>query len=425
MTQVVTARSPHLWIPSLYALEGLFFALVTSVSLIIYKNFNFTNSKITFFTSLLAIPWSLKPIVAPIIGNLATKRQFILLIPVLIMIAIIVLIVCLFQSNFFYPSIILFFMMGMMSSIFDMNVDGYYITQLNYHDQARYIGIRSTCYQIGRLICQGGIVFIASLLIQKMGVRSSWQVGLMILAGIVLGIAAYHCKVLSDNASAIQQKLKNTAVLYSTVYNEFIKLPYLLLMIFFFIAYSIAENQLIKIVPLFLFDHVANGGLGLNLTDIAVIIGIIGLISLLVGIILSGFILARLSLKVCLIPITVFLVFADTGYILLSVIGSHNLELISVIVALAQFGFGLSNGIYMLYLLRYFGQGPHSMSLYAIGTALMGFSAVIGGAISGYIQSILGYRNFFIWIVLINAAITIFCFYIVKLRWIGHETVAN
>lgn len=425
MTQAVAARSSYYWIPSLYALEGLFFAFVTSVSLILYQNFNFTNSRITFFTSLLTIPWMLKPVVAPIIGNLATKRTFILMMPWLIVIGIMLMVVCLFQENFFYSSILLFFMMGLVSSIFDMNVDGYYITQLPPHDQARFIGIRSTFYQIGRFTCQGVMVFIVSFLINSIGLKTSWQTVFTLLAAVILLFAIYHTKVLAKSESVIQDKMNDTAAVYSAVFHEFLKLPSLPMMIIFFIIYPIAENQLIKIVPLFLLDNVAHGGLGLNLADIAIIVGGVGLVSMLVGVILSGFVLARLSLVACLVPITVFFTLSDMGYILLSVVGAHHLIWVSLIVAVAQFGFGLSNGVYMLCLLRYFGQGPHSMSLYAIGTAFMGCSVVLGGAISGCIQSILGYENFFIWIALINIVITIFCFSIKKMKWLSNENITN
>ena len=67
------------WVPSLYVMQGLPFGLVTIVSAILYKTFNFSNTSITFYTSLLVLPWLFKPLFSPVLEGLASKRALVLL----------------------------------------------------------------------------------------------------------------------------------------------------------------------------------------------------------------------------------------------------------------------------------------------------------------------------------------------------------
>ena len=55
-------RHPLFWVPSLYLAMGVPNATVSVVSKIMYKNLGITNTDIVLYTSLMYLPWVLKPI---------------------------------------------------------------------------------------------------------------------------------------------------------------------------------------------------------------------------------------------------------------------------------------------------------------------------------------------------------------------------
>ena len=67
-------KSPWRWVPTLYVAEGLPYALVTSVSLVLYKNLDVPNGTITFWSALLGLPWIFKPLWGPMVDSLHTRR---------------------------------------------------------------------------------------------------------------------------------------------------------------------------------------------------------------------------------------------------------------------------------------------------------------------------------------------------------------
>lgn len=402
------------WIPSLYLMEALPYSLVTGVSPIFYKSFNLTNERIAFYTSLFTIPWLLKPALAPMLETLASKRTFTVVTELLLAALFFLLAFSLHLPNFFYITAIIFFAIAITSTIHDMNADGLYIISLDAKAQTHFIGIRTLFYRIGVLICQGGLVYLAGFLVLHVSQKLSWHIVLTLLAGITLLIALYHKKMLPtaenkmDDTSVTKRGTLNS---FRAVFVDLVNSGNVIGKIIFVVFYNFAEAQLIKIVPLFLMDKIKHGGLGLSIENVGLLYGGLGVIGMLFGIVLSGLILTKISLKKCLVPVTIFVSVANIGFLLLSMGSYQSIVLIGCIISFAQFAYGLSNGAYMLYLVRCFSSGKYPMSLYAIGTALMGSGVTLGGMSSGYMQQLLGYTHFFYWILLAGAGIVLISIY--------------
>ena len=65
--------NPWTWIPSLYYAEGLPYAFVMIVSVVMYKKLNLSNSEIALYTSWLYLPWVIKPLCRPFVDIFKTK----------------------------------------------------------------------------------------------------------------------------------------------------------------------------------------------------------------------------------------------------------------------------------------------------------------------------------------------------------------
>ncbi len=66
-------------------------------------------------------------------------------------------------------------------------------------------------------------------------------------------------------------------------------------------------------------------------------------------------------------------------------------------VAVEQFGYGFGFAAYMIYML-YVAQGPHQTAHYAICTGFMALGMMIPGMFTGWLQEIIGYQHFFVWV---------------------------
>jgi len=69
-------------------------------------------------------------------------------------------------------------------------------------------------------------------------------------------------------------------------------------------------------------------------------------------------------------------------------------------IAIEQFGYGFGFTGYMIYMLYVAGQGKHETAHFALATGFMALGMMIPGMISGWIQELLGYQHFFIYVVL-------------------------
>lgn len=157
-------RSPWSWIPSLYFAEGLPYIAVNTISVILFKRMGVSNTDIALYTSWLYLPWVIKPFWSPFVDLIKTKRWWITAMQFIMSIGFILIALALPTSFFFQLCLIIFWLIGFSSATHDIAADGFYMLALNSHDQANYVGIRSTFYRIATVFGQGVLVIVAGVL---------------------------------------------------------------------------------------------------------------------------------------------------------------------------------------------------------------------------------------------------------------------
>ena len=162
-------RNPWSWVPSLYFIEGIPYTVVMVVSVVMYKMLGISNTDIAFYTSLLYLPWFLKPLWSPIVDNLKTKRWWVLIMQFVLGILFACIALTIPTTNFFKLSIAFLWLMAFTSATHDIAADGFYMIGLNEGDQALYNGIRSAFYRVAMLMGQGVFIILVSLLINASG----------------------------------------------------------------------------------------------------------------------------------------------------------------------------------------------------------------------------------------------------------------
>ncbi|HEX9952740.1 MAG TPA: hypothetical protein VGB53_13290, partial [Rubricoccaceae bacterium] len=167
----------------------------------------------------------------------------------------------------------------------------------------------------------------------------------------------------------------------------------------FMLFYRFAEAQLGKLASPFLLDAREVGGLALSTGEVGFVYGTVGLACLTLGGILGGVLASRDGLRKWFWPMVIGINVPNAVYIYLSAVRPESLVAINVAVGVEQFGYGLGFTAFMLYLIH-FADGAHKTAHYAICTGFMALGMMIPGMFSGWLQEILGYERFFIWVVI-------------------------
>ncbi|MBR6320588.1 MAG: MFS transporter [Prevotella sp.] len=393
-------RNPWWWIPTLYVSEGLPNVIVMTVAVVLYMQMGLTDSQIGLYTSWLGLPWVIKFLWSPFIDICRTKRWWVLTMQVLLGSSLAGVAFTLPTDFWFQGTLFCFFLMAFSSATHDVAADGYYMLALTEHQQAWFVGIRNTFYRVAVIFGNGVLVPVAGLLqdLYPGQTAYTWSLVFFGLAGLFIAIWLYHQyampKVEQSEATTADERQPSVA---QALISFFRKLPprEMLFALLFLLFYRFPEALLTKMSATFLMRPESEGGLGLSPKAFGLANGTVGLIGLLLGGIVGGWLASRDGLKRWLWPMVCAITLPDIVYVLMSYMMPSNLFFISSCLFIEQFGYGLGFTALTLYML-YFSQGPYKTSHYAICTALSYLGLMLPGMLSGYLKDAVGYRTFFI-----------------------------
>ena len=392
-------RTPWAWVPTLYFAEGVPYVAVMTISLIMYKRLGLSNTDITLYTSWLYLPWVIKPLWSPFVDMLRSKRWWIISMQILIAAALGGVAFTIPGPWWLQGSLAFFWLMAFSSATHDIAADGFYMLGLDQHEQAYFVGIRSTFYRIATIFSSGLLVGLAGALqVITRNIRYSWSLVFYLMAGLFIGLWLYHHWALPKPAEDGEKERKTTRDIIMEFWQTlvtFFQKPQVWAGICFMLFYRMPEGLLAKVSALFLVDASHNGGLGLSDGEYGLVQGTVGVIGLTLGGILGGMAAARDGLKRWLWPMVLAITLPDLVYVYLSYVMPSDLLVINVCVFIEQFGYGFGFSAYMLYLI-YYSQGEHKTSHYALCTAFMALSMMIPGLFAGALQEAVGYQAFFL-----------------------------
>ncbi|MBP3794929.1 MAG: MFS transporter [Bacteroidales bacterium] len=415
-------KSPWWWVPSLYFAEGIPYFLVNNISVMMFTKMGVPNGQMAFFTTLLYFPWFLKGLWSPIVDVIRTKRWWIVTMQVLMTAMMLLLTLTLpkpspeliasgqTSAGLFWFTLVLFIITAFASATHDIAADGFYMLAHSPSSQAAFIGIRSTFYRISSVFGQGVLVLIAGLVERSSGnIPLSWQVTLGVSALVFAAVSLYHIFFLprsADDAPRVKaDEAANTWKELGASFVTFFTKPGVLLAIFFMLLYRLPEGFLIKMCQPFLVATADKGGLGLPTDVVGVVYGTFGVIALLAGGIVGGLVASRLGLRKSLWWMAAGMTLPCLTFVYLATFLPQNVVIITIALAVEQFGYGFGFTAYMLYMM-YFSEGEFKTSHYAICTAFMALSMMLPGFVAGYIQEAIGYVNFF-WMVMLCCLATV------------------
>lgn len=405
-----SSRTPWLWVPTLYFVEGLPYFIVNTISLIMFKDMGMDNGTLALLTSLISLPWVVKPLWSPFVDIFKSKRWWIVCMQ-FVMLATVALTAASVRLSTFSVTLILFIIAAFASATHDIAADGFYMIALDKRNQSAFVGIRSTFYRIASVFGQGVLVVLAGLLERRLGdIPAAWSLTMVISAAILGAFTVYHCFVLpspSDDRSAGEVRTAADVIKeFGGAFASFFQKKGVWLAIAFMLLYRLPEAFSVKMLFPFFKDPLEAGGLGFTTDMYGIVFGTFGVAALLAGGIAGGVAAARHGLRKCLWPMALSLALPCSVYLYMSIAQPESIWVVGACVVLDQFGYGFGFSAYMLYMMH-FSQGPLKTSHYAICTAFMALSMMLPGLVAGYLQEAMGYVGFFILVMI--CCIATFC----------------
>ncbi|RPH31938.1 MAG: MFS transporter [Bacteroidales bacterium] len=399
MRNLSQITNPARWVPSLYFAMGLPFVILATTSAIMFKNFGISDSQIAFWTSLVMLPWTLKPLWSPLLEMFKTRKHFVVATQFLTGITFCLVALTLQLPDFFKYTIALFAVVAFSGSTHDIAADGVYLNVLNPELQAKYIGWQGAFYNIAKILAGGAFVYFAGQLEISFGILNAWVIVMTCFGVVLITAAIYHLKYLPSGGSANQvHSMKDGMATLWDVIKTFFQKKNIIWFILFIIFYRFAEGHAIKIAPLFFKATREQGGLGLTTSQIGIVYGIFGAIAFVLGSILAGVFVSRRGLKRSIFILCAFFNIPFAVYALLALTQPQNLYVIGTAVFFEYFGYGFGFVGLMLFMMQQVAPGKYKTAHYAFATGIMNLGFMIPSMMSGFISDWIGYKLFFFWV---------------------------
>lgn len=428
-------RYPGLWISTLYIAEGFPYTVVNLMSVIFLKDIG-VNNELIGLTSFLYLPWVLKGFWGLAVDLYSTKRVWILTTELICVFLLFGLAFSVLMPQYLAISIIIFVVMAVVSATHDIAVDGFYLSTLNKEEQALYVGVQTTAYKAAWLIGNGGLVFLTGYFanqyivstnstnvkiyrdvsISFLGsdftfypVQLGWALAFGLAGIILLLIYFFQTWYLPDiEVDHVERSKKTHDNQLLHVFQTYFSQHRIAWIVTYILTFRLGDAFMLKMAPLFLMDEVKEGGLAISTAEVGFLYGIVGVIFLLIGGIIGGYVIAKQGLKKWLWPTAILQNSAIIAYWILAVYKPDRIWVYSV-NAFEQLSYGIGVSAYTVFLMHTV-YPEYEASHYAITTALMATGIFIPGLFSGYLQAWMGYEYYFLMslFVTIPGLITIF-----------------
>ncbi len=408
------SRSPLVWMPSLYFVQGMQFFVVMLIAGLMYKNMGVENDSIARWTGILGLAWAFKPLWSPFLEMLRSKKAIVVVMQFTGAAGLALLALALQMPAYFALSIAVFFLLAYASATHDIACDGLYMASLNSKQQAAYAGWQGAFFNASKFLTLGGLLVLAGHLEQKVGVFNAWSTIFLLLSILLAGLAAYNAWALPGTLNTAHTELTVGAVFKTLkeVVADFLLKPGVWMAVFFIILFRFAEGQVQTIGPLFLIESRLKGGLGLTTEQVGGIYGTAGTAAFLIGSILGGYFTSWLGLRRAMPVLIIAMAVPNVVFYYLASTLPADMLHIGAAVSVEMLGYGFGFVGMILYIMQAVAPGRFQTAHYALGSGVMQLGFIISKTISGDIQLALGYQNFFLWTVACGIPALVLMFFV-------------
>jgi PAT family beta-lactamase induction signal transducer AmpG len=388
-----------LWVPTLYFAQGLPFFAVNLIAGLMYKSRGVPNDQIAWYTGLLGWVWVLKPLWSPLLETFRSKKRIVMLFQLVGGLSLGLCALVLPLPGYFGYTIAVLALTSVCAATHDIAADGLYMASLSAKEQAAFAGWQGGFFNVARFFSQGGLVILAGHLEKTMGIAQAWMVIFGAMGAIMATVSVYHSWALPGPGEG--QTTQSTRDVLSTlgdVITTFFQKPRVWLYIIFIILFRAGEGQVTTIGPLFLRDARDAGGLGLSTEQVGAVYGLAATLAFIGGSLGGGYFTSWLGLRRALFFLICAMNLPNLAYVFLSAAQPTNALVITAALSAEMFGYGFGFVGLILFMMQEVAPGRYQTAHYSLATGFMQLGYVVFKMVSGTIQQSLGYKTFFIWV---------------------------
>jgi len=416
-------RSPLLWVPTGYFTMALAYTMLCSVTAIMFKNLGMDNGRAAAWSSMLILAYTIKPLFAPVVEMVRTKKFFVLWAQVLVGLGFAGAALAMGLPDWMSVMLPLFWLMSFVGATQDIASDGVYVTSLDGRTQSLYCGVQSLSWNVGPIVASGFLVYLSGRLHADVfhhdprvfgpDWMDAWRVIFFIVAGITLLMALWHARFMPEGARAehTPSDMKGAAAILKDSFVTFFQKQGVWKMVAFAFLFRLSIGFLEKIGPFFMVDAAAKGGLGLSNEQLGIVYGTYGLAAVLLGSLLGGWFVARRGLRRTLFLLCCAVNIPNVTFLVMSLALPSSLLAITAGVVIEKFFFGFGSVGFMIYLMQQLAPGKYATTHYAFGTGLMGLCGMVTGVLSGHLQEAMGYVSYFVFVMVATIPSFLACWF--------------
>lgn len=410
-----------LWVSVLYFAQGLPYTVVNLMSVIFLKGMG-TSNELIGLTSLLSFPWVLKGLWGPVVDMYSTKRKWILNTEIICAFLFVALAFGVLMPQAIIIAVVILTAIAFASATHDIAIDGFYLNTLNKDQQALFVGVRNTAYRGAVILGSGVLVFFAGKLAEKhlvtgtasdtkvyedislsflgssfkvSALQYGWATAFGICAIIFVLIYLFQRWYLPyPKSHDIEVGAPRKTISFIESFRTYFQQEKIGWIVAYVLIFRLGDALTFKMAPPFLMDKFEKGGLAVSTSEMGLLSGTLGVMFLLVGGLLGGYLIAKQGLKKWMWPTAILQNSTNVLYWLLA-INQPGIEWAYAVNSIEQFTYGLGVAAYTVFLMRTV-RPEYEASHYAITTAFMAAGVLIPGVFSGYLQTSLGYQNYFL-----------------------------
>jgi MFS transporter, PAT family, beta-lactamase induction signal transducer AmpG len=361
----------------LYAAQGLPYGVVHKIWPIYFRAHGVSLKEIGLM-SLLALPWSWKPLWAPFVDRFGPRRAWI--VPCLGALAAIAFAMPLLPPEKVGPLMTVFLLsFTLASATQDIAIDAWAVDAANARDLGWMNGVRASAFRVA-VIATGGLALLVAD-------RSGWPAAWAVVGGLfaALGVAALFLKDDARAVSSTGEKRQTRELVRSFL--AWLLRREMLPVVLFALLFKLGDQAIARMTETFWVDR------GMALTEIALVANTLGLALTISGALLGGLFLSRVGLFRGLIWIGLAQLASNLVY---AAVAGFDLPRSSIYYASAfeNFTQGLGTAALLSFLTACC-RKENAATEYALLSALFAFSREIAGAASGFGAERMGYAGFF------------------------------
>ncbi len=359
------------WVTVLYFAEGFPYGVFREVWSVYFRAAGVSLKEIGLM-DLLGLPWTIKPLWAPLVDRYGDRRRWIAgcLVTMAGLLAIHPFFDAARPSATFWTVLLLF---TFASATQDIAIDAHTIGFVPKDEVGAANGIRVSAYRAAMIVSGGGIVLAAAFL----GWPTMWMAGGVILAGLA---------PLVLRAPAAELRVEERRRFFKPL-ADWLARPGSIPALLFVLLYKLGDQAITPMIKPFWVDR------HLTLQEIGLISTTLGVLFTVLGALLGGFLTTKWGLLKALFIFGIAQVLPNLGYAACAALQAGRPGIYAASI-LESFGQGLGTAA-MLTLMMRLCDKEHAATQYALISALFSLTRHIAGAASGFAAQRLGYAAFF------------------------------